>query len=92
MPVESSPNAGGWSVSFERTLRIATVAAVALTLSLCLGVSRSAAADPCAKAGGTQCASSQYGYPYAGAPDCNETSGANCVVDAWNFYRGQCTS
>lgn len=33
------------------------------------------------------------GYPYPNAPDCDEGATLNgCVVDAWNFYQGQCTS
>ena len=46
----------------------------------------------CAGAQGPQCASNLYGYPYPNAPDCNETTGANCVLDKWDFYQGQCTS
>jgi surface antigen len=35
---------------------------------------------------------SAYGYPYPNAPDCNESTGANCVADRWSFFQGQCTS
>ncbi len=41
---------------------------------------------------GPVAANQQYGYPYPGAPDCNENTGANCVADTWRFYQGQCTS
>lgn len=42
---------------------------------------------------GTQQASATYGYPYPNAPDCTEVGSDNgCVIDAWRFYQGQCTS
>jgi surface antigen len=97
MPVKSS-NAGGWS---GRILGVVTTLAVAISLSLALGVSTSAADVQCAGAtptqsgspSGTQCASSQYGYPYANAPDCDEFSGPPCAsIDAWGFIQGQCVS
>jgi surface antigen len=40
--------------------------------------------------GGPGAANKYYGYPYADPPAC--TDGGACVVDAWDFYEGQCTS
>ncbi|MFA6576803.1 MAG: CHAP domain-containing protein, partial [Nocardioides sp.] len=65
---------------------VQVVAVVALVVASFVGVA------PAAQAGTTVDAHNQYGYPYPNAPDCNESSGANCAPDAWNFYQGQCTS
>lgn len=40
----------------------------------------------------SQAAAVNNTYPYPNAPDCNESSGANCIADQWRFYQGQCTS
>ncbi len=39
---------------------------------------------------GPAAANLQYGYPYTDPPEC--TNGGACVIDAWRFYEGQCTS
>ena len=39
---------------------------------------------------GPAAANQQYGYPYPDPPAC--TDGGKCVIDAWRFYEGQCTS
>lgn len=51
-------------------------------------------ASTASSASGPQKASSSYGYPYPGAPDCPEfgSSSRGCVLDKWGFYQGQCTS
>ncbi|HEX8753210.1 MAG TPA: CHAP domain-containing protein [Solirubrobacterales bacterium] len=39
---------------------------------------------------GPVAAHEKYGYPYPNAPEC--THGGACILDAWRFYQGQCTS
>jgi surface antigen len=64
------------------------VAATVIAMTALLAVPAAISAN------GPQRASSGYGYPYPGAPDCSETgsSSRGCVLDKWLFYQGQCTS
>lgn len=85
------PEVGSWDTPGEYMRKpfrhlIQSVALVALVVASLVGVA------PAAQAGTTADAHHQFGYPYPNAPDCNESSGANCVADAWNYYQGQCTS
>ena len=65
---------------------------VTVLVALVVVLAGAVTASTAAVASGTGDAHSQYGYPYPNAPDCNESSGANCVADKWNYYQGQCTS
>ena len=81
VPRHSIEQRHGWLV---RLLVVATVA---------VSSRRMVPTESFARSAGTQQAHDQYGYPYPNAPDCDEGATLNgCVVDAWRFYQGQCTS
>jgi surface antigen len=71
--------------------RLGRIVGIIVLALLALGYSTLAPAAAEASAG-TQVANRDYGYPYPNAPDCDEYGSGGCVVDAWRFYQGQCTS
>ncbi len=96
---ETCPGEDSGAMKFTDRLRAALpvllLAATAVVAQVAIAPTASAVTGsgpwPGAPAG-TQAANQLYGYPYANAPDCNETTGANCAGDQWYFYQGQCTS
>jgi hypothetical protein len=76
----------------RRIGRLKKRATVAGVLAVIVAVGMVDAA-PVLASTGTQAAHDQYGYPYPNAPDCDEGPTLNgCLLDAWSFYQGQCTS
>lgn len=66
------------------------VAAVVLLLAIAPARAAAVTEGQWAGTSGPGAANSQYGYPYANPPAC--TDGGACLIDAWDFYQGQCTS